>query len=308
MATNWGITDVLGTVASVNWCRAMVGTSPNTDSLILKSVNIRVGTSHSQQVRLAVYQGGVDADDPTGATLVWQGLTTGSGTSEWIQLSASDESLTKNVLTWIAIKGNDSGFSTLYQSTDPGGDFTSDSGRYLSDGAISSDESVAYPATWPSDSSTRSDFWYSLYLTYDIGTDYQIEGKTYSKSGTVLGTCDLLLMKDNEDDTATVVDYTTSDGSGDYSFTGIPDNDNQYFIYAWKDDSPHVMDVTDHVLLPKETPDTSYDLYLRSDTDKGETSPDKDLRLRSGADKIAEDISLGAVGRGIMVGVGRGVR
>ncbi len=30
----------------------------------------------------------------------------------------------------------------------------------------------------------------------------------------------------------------------------------------------------------------SNDLYLRSDADKGETSPDKDLRLRSDEDKL----------------------
>lgn len=30
----------------------------------------------------------------------------------------------------------------------------------------------------------------------------------------------------------------------------------------------------------------SNDLFLRSDVDKGETSPDKDLRLRSDTDKI----------------------
>ena len=116
---------------------------------------------------------------------------------------------------------------------------------------------------------------------------YKLEGKTYNKSGSILGTCNLSLMKDNLDDTCTVVDYTTSDGSGDYSFSGIVDDDAQYQIYAWKDDSPHIFDITDHVLLPKETPDTNYNLYLRSDTDKGETSPDKDLRLRSQADKLS---------------------
>lgn len=117
---------------------------------------------------------------------------------------------------------------------------------------------------------------------------YSIEGKTYSKNRAILATCKCLLMKDNEDDSATVIDYTTSDGSGDYEFADMGDDDNQYFVYAWKDDSPHVADCTDHVLLPKETPDTSYDLYLRSDADKGETSPDKDLRLRSQADKLAK--------------------
>ena len=40
----------------------------------------------------------------------------------------------------------------------------------------------------------------------------------------------------------------------------------------------------------------SNDLYLRSDTDKGETSPDKDLRLRADSDKVAGDQTLSSVG------------
>jgi len=35
-----------------------------------------------------------------------------------------------------------------------------------------------------------------------------------------------------------------------YSFTGIEDNDAQYFVIGIKDDTPVVMDVTDHVLQP----------------------------------------------------------
>lgn len=115
---------------------------------------------------------------------------------------------------------------------------------------------------------------------------YKIEGKTYDNDENILSNCNCLLMKDNLDDTCDVIDYTTSDGSGDYSFEDILDNDSQYFVYAWKDDSPHVMDVTDHNLLPRSTPTISYDLYLRSDVDKGETSPDKDLRLRTQASRF----------------------
>lgn len=137
--------------------------------------------------------------------------------------------------------------------------------------------------------SEGNDFnWMSWEVVEFILANYKIEGKTYDQTGSELANCNLLLLKDNQDDTFDIIEHTTSDGSGDYDFDYIPDNDAQYQVYAWKDDSPHVMDVTDHVCEPKETPDTSYDLYLRSDTDKGETSPDKDLRLRSQLDKEEE--------------------
>lgn len=126
--------------------------------------------------------------------------------------------------------------------------------------------------------------------------NYIIEGKTYDKNGAILSGCDLLLAKDNQDDTCTVQDYTTSDANGDYQFTYVGDNDAQYLVYAWRDDSPHVMDCTDHVLLPKETPDMNYNLYLRSDVDKGEVSPDKDLRLWSYADRIPGDLDFTGIG------------
>jgi hypothetical protein len=139
-----------------------------------------------------------------------------------------------------------------------------------------------------SDGGTNYRGWFidAVEVTGDVATNYQIEGKTYDTSGGVLSTVKCLLLRDDQDSTCTVVDYTTSNGSGEYSFTGISDNSAQYLVYAWKDDSPHIFDITDHILEPKETPTESYDLNLRSDTDKGETSPDKDLRLRSDDDKI----------------------
>ena len=139
-----------------------------------------------------------------------------------------------------------------------------------------------------SDTSTSYRGWFidAVRVIGDVATNYKIEGKTYDKNGSIIASVKCLLLKDNQNNTCTVIDYTTSDANGDYSFTGLSDNDAQYLVYAWKDDTPHVFDVTNHNLLPKETPDTSFDLYLRSDVDKGETSPDKDLRLRSDADKI----------------------
>jgi len=40
--------------------------------------------------------------------------------------------------------------------------------------------------------------------------------------------------------------------TGAYSFTDLDDNDAQYFVISWKDNEPHVFDVTDHVLQPVE--------------------------------------------------------
>ena len=112
--------------------------------------------------------------------------------------------------------------------------------------------------------------------------NYKIEGVTYSNiDSSILGSVDCYLYKDNLDNTLTFIDHVVSDPStGAYQFEWIPDSDAQYLVVGIKDDSPHVFDVTDHVLDPLVVPTESYDLYLWSDTEKGETSPDNDLRLR----------------------------
>jgi len=79
---------------------------------------------------------------------------------------------------------------------------------------------------------------------------YKLEGVTKDKDGNVKGTCECFLCKDNGDNTCTYVGYEQSDGSGNYSFTGLENNDAAYFVISWKDDTPHVFDVTDHVLQP----------------------------------------------------------
>lgn len=79
---------------------------------------------------------------------------------------------------------------------------------------------------------------------------YKLEGVTKDKNGTPEATCECFLCKDNGDNTCSYVAYDQSDGSGNYSFTGIGDNDADYFVISWKADTPHVFDVTDHVLQP----------------------------------------------------------
>ena len=80
---------------------------------------------------------------------------------------------------------------------------------------------------------------------------YHLTGITKDKDGNVLGSCHCFLVKDNGDDTCTYLDYQLSNaGTGVYDFTHIADNDSSYFVISWKDDTPHVFDVTDHVLQP----------------------------------------------------------
>ncbi len=81
---------------------------------------------------------------------------------------------------------------------------------------------------------------------------YELEGVTYDKDEVILGSVDCYLWKDNQDDTITFVDHVVSNAvTGAYTFPAIVDNDSQYFVVFIKDDTPHVFDVTDHVLTPE---------------------------------------------------------
>jgi len=90
----------------------------------------------------------------------------------------------------------------------------------------------------------------SQFVIEFTGIAYKLEGVTKDKDGSVLGSCECYCFKDNGDNTLSYIGYDLSDGSGNYSITGIGDNSAAYLVVAWKDNSPHVMDVTDHVLQP----------------------------------------------------------
>jgi hypothetical protein len=131
------------------------------------------------------------------------------------------------------------------------------------------------------------------YWAIDEALTYELGGNTFDYNGDALGLCDCFLLKDNGDDTLSFVAYDQSDANGVFLFTGIPDNDSNYLVVAWKDTTPHVFDVTDHVLTPELSQSTDYDLYLRSDADKNETgTPDHDLRLRDADDRTSFIFSL----------------
>ena len=78
----------------------------------------------------------------------------------------------------------------------------------------------------------------------------KIDGVTKDKDGAALGSCKVFLLQDNLDDTVSQIDFQTSNGSGVFSFMGIEDASSTYILMVWKDDTPHVFDVSDHNITP----------------------------------------------------------
>lgn len=165
----WGTKYVGFASTNIAWCRMMGGTSPNPANIIrIKSISVYCTNFHSEQLRIAVYQGGA-LDNPTGATLKWDaGLTSGSGTHEWLKITAPGDGVNvdKNAVTWLSMKANGSGFEiNNTNKSAKSGDMQSVRGRYNSTG-ISTDESVAYPSTIPS-GGTFASFWYPIVIQYE---------------------------------------------------------------------------------------------------------------------------------------------
>lgn len=112
---------------------------------------------------------------------------------------------------------------------------------------------------------------------------FDLDGYTRNFDGDPLGNSECFLFKHDGYQTLTFVAHDQSNSDGYYQFAGVADNDGYYLVSSWKNESPHVFDVTDHVLQPiQDNPEfPSHNLYLRSDVDKEETSVDNDLRLRT---------------------------
>ncbi len=203
--------------SNINYTRAMGGTSPNTDFMTLQSVSIYVSGTNSADVRLGVYTGGTLAN-PSGATLLCDaGLTPIGLTNQWITLACPAVTIPKNTPTWVAFKGNDSGFAIPYQNNNGGaGNFQLTRGRYNST-SVSTNENTAYPATWTAGGSFGN-YWYSVYLSYTVtppsvnGT-FNFTSPTYSESEGVGTTVTTTVSRTGGSTGAVSVDCVTSDGT-----------------------------------------------------------------------------------------------
>jgi hypothetical protein len=113
----------------------------------------------------------------------------------------------------------------------------------LADDEVATAQTVACECTWANQNRAAA-----VALEIETGVTYEINGVTKDNDGDPLGSCECFCFKDNGDNTLTFIDHTVSNSStGAYTFT-VPDSDSAYLVYSYKDDSPHVFDVTDHVL------------------------------------------------------------
>lgn len=88
-------------------------------------------------------------------------------------------------------------------------------------------------------------------IAQDTGVSYTLSGVTKDKDGNTKGSCEVALFKADGSSPPNYefVESTTSDGSGNYSFT-VYENPAQFMVFSIKDDTPHVFDATDNVLQP----------------------------------------------------------
>ena len=91
----------------------------------------------------------------------------------------------------------------------------------------------------------------SQFVIEFTGIAYHLAGVTKDKDGNTKASCICHLWKYNSG-TPYWLAYALSDGSGNYDFTGLGNDDSDYYVVSFKADSPHVMDITDHVLQPIE--------------------------------------------------------
>ena len=163
---NWGITQRPTGILGMTGARCLGGISPNVADMKLKFIRIYFGAVHAGQVRLAVYQGGSLSAGPSGATLVADlGQTSGVDIDQFVSVAGGDEALAANTVTWVCFKGNTGG-SEGKSSGVALGDYQSARGRWKSTGETE-DAATAWSGTFPSGGSFV-DWWYSLYLTYEV--------------------------------------------------------------------------------------------------------------------------------------------
>jgi len=167
---DWGVTALLGSQTGYNgFGFGLSGTSPASSGMNLSQACLR-NQGGTGDVRIAVYQGGSLATGPAGATLIEDlGIISGDSSSSWFCASTgSSPAMAASTVTWIFIKTNDNSLWELKYSTSSGdaGDFQTGQGMWYGD-SLDKDETVAYPSTYPADSTGFGGAWYSAYLSYD---------------------------------------------------------------------------------------------------------------------------------------------
>lgn len=245
MADTWVSTDQneLGEYAStssyIEYCHANPFVAPSSYTCNRLGIYSHADPQNDPYVKLALY---ADDGDPVGFPLAETDPIQVTGGSQWFDGDIDNVSITQGNTYYVAMVTAPAPTAQWrYRDTSP------------ANGGSSYITPVTYPTFPESPDSGPSTNRYGAMRMGFITAIYTLVGVTKDKNGNALGVCECFLFKlaVGEDD-ATFIDYAQSDGSGNYSFTEIVDDDARYFVVAWKDNTPHVFDCTDHVLVPVE--------------------------------------------------------
>ncbi len=211
-ATKFGSFNREGLWTNVNTV-LMAGGQFNSENKVLTGMRVRVGTSHSGQVRCAVYSGG-SLSNPEGATLLHDfGLTTGTGINQWLELTGASAAIPVDEPLWTCIKCDDGAFSAIKGQKGNAGNHQVTRGTiYFSDG-IDPEETVAWPSTVPAVTENESPYYYMLEAVFEESDAIAVGSASVVVTGQV-PTIDLIIS-------------TVTPGSASITLTGqAPTIDN----------------------------------------------------------------------------------
>ena len=156
---------------AVNWADAMGGHVPAGFNRQLTGIRFRTAATsdNGAYVRLAVYSGGALATGPDGATLLADsGQVLASVVDGWnVYTLPSPVNIPNDAPLWVAIKADDGAVDVVYRGESGAcGDYQVARGRFRSN-TIDTDESVAWPETWPEDGGGFSGRWRAVEAILD---------------------------------------------------------------------------------------------------------------------------------------------
>jgi hypothetical protein len=192
-ASNWGKYDSDATdVADHTTVRYMGGTSPAISDMVAKALWYR--SEGSGTISIAMYTGGA-LDDPTGATRQ-RAVANQSVSAGWNRIPITDFDWGSSTITWVGWTFG-GGAGPYYESDTPpvssavGGDWQLDRGRWNQTDPSDYDEATLLP-TSPG-AGSFDDFWYNVYIEYDIGSSSSLSSSSDSSLSSLSSSSDSLL-------------------------------------------------------------------------------------------------------------------
>lgn len=115
---------------------------------------------HGSQIRVAVYTGGSIVDGPEGATLLVDlGLTSGTSTGQFIELTCDPVAIPNGEWVWLAYKSDQGDFTTMIFDHPAQTGFFEQNRGYYGSSTLDDDATVAFPSTWPTDAGSFGLYW-----------------------------------------------------------------------------------------------------------------------------------------------------